>query len=205
MMEKKPPAGNLAPLVVKLGGSLIAHVPDLVPVFFKSPRPLVIVPGGSVFADAVRKTRTDDLAAHWMAIAAMDQYGWYIVSKGMSPTHRLEIPKETVVFLPYCTLRGCDPLPHSWAVTSDSIAAWVADKLGLGLLVLKSVDGIMKNDLLLEVVDSPLETQTVDPFFLPFVLENKVRTHVINGTNRDRVEKFLTGEKVPGTGICTTF
>jgi len=38
-----------------------------------SPRPLLIVPGGGVFADTVRQLVVNDDAAHWMAIAAMDQ------------------------------------------------------------------------------------------------------------------------------------
>ena len=45
-------------LVVKLGGSLYEQVPELVPVFQQSPRPLFIVPGGGRFADAVREIRT---------------------------------------------------------------------------------------------------------------------------------------------------
>ena len=36
-----------------------------------------------------------------------------------------------------------DALPASWQVTSDSIAAWVADQAGAGRLVLvKEVDGL---------------------------------------------------------------
>ena len=36
-----------------------------------------------------------------------------------------------------------DALPASWEVTSDSIAAWVADQVGAGRLVLvKEVDGL---------------------------------------------------------------
>ena len=36
-----------------------------------------------------------------------------------------------------------DALPASWHVTSDSIAAWVADQAGAGRLVLvKEVDGL---------------------------------------------------------------
>ncbi|MGH7649286.1 MAG: hypothetical protein ACREND_14305, partial [Gemmatimonadaceae bacterium] len=37
---------------------------------------------------------------------------------------------------PYRWLRARDPLPHSWDVTSDSIAAWVAGELHARRLVL---------------------------------------------------------------------
>lgn len=193
------------PIVVKLGGSLFNQVPDLVPVLLTSKRPLFIVPGGGIFADAVRKSRVDNDSAHWMAIASMDQYGWYIASRGLLATALLQVPDQPVVFLPYCSLRQLDPLPHSWDVTSDSIAAWVADVLGLDLLVLKSVDGIFKNGSLTKHVETTVGSDTVDPFFLSFVIDKKIKTTIVNGSRIRRVEKFLRGESVPGTTIGTTF
>ena len=140
-----------------------------------------------------------------MAVAAMDQYGWFIASHGMKVTNVLRKPEHSVVFLPYCSLRKSDPLPHSWSVTSDSIAAWIADMLSLDLLLLKSVDGILEDGILQEEVGAPCETDIVDPFFIPFILEKKIRTTIINGSRIERVEKFLQQEVVPGTRIGTTF
>ena len=40
------------------------------------------------------------------------------------------------VLLPSALLAERDPLPASWAVTADSIAAWVAGAAGAGRLVL---------------------------------------------------------------------
>jgi 5-(aminomethyl)-3-furanmethanol phosphate kinase len=198
------PPSDIA-IVVKCGGSLYHHVPDLVPVLLASGRPLFIVPGGGFFADVVRKSRTDDDSAHWMAVAAMDQYGWLIASMGITATALLQVPDEPVVFLPYCSMRQYDPLPHSWDVTSDSIAAWIADFLGLDLLLLKSVDGILTDDRLVEKVKHPVVTEVVDPFFIPFVLKKKIKTTIINGSRVGRVEDFLSGGTVPGTRIGTTF
>jgi aspartokinase-like uncharacterized kinase len=205
MIHEQDLTTHPAPIVVKLGGSLITQVPDLIPVFCASSRPLFIVPGGGMFADYVRKIAVDDTSAHWMAIAAMDQYGWFVGSHGMKVTNMLRIPEQTVVFLPYCSLREYDPLPHSWSVTSDSIAAWIADTLSLDLLLLKSVDGIVKAGVLQEKVGDPCDTDTVDPFFIPFVLKKRIRTTIINGSHVQRVEKFLRQEVVPGTRIGTTF
>ena len=202
--KSKNPYSGL-PIVVKLGGSLYNRVPDLVPVFLASGRPVFIVPGGGIFADAVRKIRVDDDSAHWMAVAAMDQYGWVIASQGIRATTLLQVPDTPVVFLPYCSMQKHDPLPHSWDVTSDSIAAWVADMLGLDLLLLKSVDGIQEDGNLMEHVKKPIRTEVVDPFFIPFVLEKKVHTTIINGSRIELIEKFLRGETVPGTRIGTTF
>jgi len=202
--EFKNPYSGL-PVVVKLGGSLYNRVPDLVPVFLASERPLFIVPGGGIFADAVRKTRVDDDSAHWMAVAAMDQYGWVIASQGIRATALPRVPDKPVVFLPYCSMQKLDPLPHSWDVTSDSIAAWVADMLGLDLLLLKSVDGILEDGNVMERLKKPIKTEVVDPFFIPFVLKKKINTAIINGSRIERIEKFLRGETVPGTRIGTTF
>lgn len=193
-------------LAVKLGGSLSPKLPDLIPVLRSSPVPLLIIPGGGVFADAVRDAHLiDDTAAHWMAVAAMDHYGLSLESLGLECTRDLAVPERTSVLRVYCTLRKIDPLPHSWDVTSDTIAAWVAGRLGLDLLVLKSVDGIMVQGHMVETVNTPLETDTVDASFLPFVLEKKIQTTVINGTRSDRVVKYLNGEDVFGTRIGTTF
>jgi len=200
---QSPPAGP--PLVVKVGGSLHDCVLDLVPILLASGRPLLIVPGGGMFADAARKCRVDDDSAHWMAIAAMDQYGWYIASYGMPTTTLLQTPNRPSVFLPYCSVRQHDPLPHSWDVTSDSIAAWVANLMGVDLLLLKSVDGIFVQGRLVKQITFPVKTDVVDPFFIPFVLKKMVRTTIINGSCIDCVEKFLKGETVSGTMIGTTF
>jgi aspartokinase-like uncharacterized kinase len=102
-------------------------------------------------------------------------------------------------------MRQHDPLPHAWDVTSDSISAWVANLLGLDLLLLKSVDGILEKGSVMERVVIPVKTEVVDPFFIPFVLEKKIKTIIINGSRLDRVEKFLRGETVSGTWIGTTF
>jgi aspartokinase-like uncharacterized kinase len=205
MVRKSPSPLLGTPVVVKLGGSLCNRVPDLVPVLRASGCPLLIVPGGGMFADTVRKSQFDNDSAHWMAIASMDQYGWFIASQGIMTAALLQAPDRPVVFLPYCSMRKHDPLPHSWDVTSDSIAAWIADKLRLDLLLLKSVDGISSNGILMKQVKIPVKTEVVDPFFIPFVLGKKVRTTIINGSRIERVEKFLRGETVSGTRIGTTF
>ena len=192
-------------LVVKIGGSLLARAPDLIPVLKASRQPLLIVPGGGIFADAVRQANVDDDSAHWMAIAAMEQYGWLLSSGGVPVTAQLTIPSSTTVYLPYTCLREIDPLPHTWDITSDSIAAWVAGALHVDLLLLKSTDGIAGDDGLQERVSESMKTDVVDPFFIPYVLKNRINTAIINGSDPERLQNFLNGMPVPGTIIGTTF
>jgi hypothetical protein len=45
------------------------------------------------------------------------------------------------VLAPYRWFRDADPLPHSWDITSDSIAAWITGEFGCDrLLLLKPPD-----------------------------------------------------------------
>ena len=196
---------STSPLIVKVGGSLYNQIPDLIPVIKASKRPLFLIPGGGPFAELVRRLQVDNDTAHWMAVSAMEQYGLFIASFGISTTDFIITPLTTTVFLPYRNLRLTDPLPHTWDVTSDSIAAWVAHTLHLDLLLLKSVDGIFINGIFQVQVTRPLETDVIDPFFIPFVVQNSVRATIINGTQSERVEKYLKGDLVPRTDIGTTF
>ena len=194
-----------SPLIVKVGGSLYNRIPYLVPILSASKRPLLIIPGGGPFADLVRQVRVNNDAAHWMAIAAMEQFGWFISSFGILTTDRMAVPMKTTVFLPYRCLIITDVLPHTWEVTSDTIAAWVAGTLHLDLLLLKSTDGIFINGILQEQVIGPVESDIIDPSFIPFVIKNTVKTTIINGSHPDRVEKYLKGDLVPRTEIGATF
>jgi aspartokinase-like uncharacterized kinase len=119
--------------------------------------PVLVVPGGAGFADAVRehdrRFALRDATAHRMAILAMDQFGWLLCDLIPGAVACTELPGaraatargRTPVLLPAALLAG-DPLPASWAVTSDSIAAWVAGAAHAARLVLvKPVDGLYRD------------------------------------------------------------
>jgi aspartokinase-like uncharacterized kinase len=189
------------PLVVKFGGSLLDCAPSLVPVLSGGPRPLLVVPGGGPFADIVRRLDPDRDAAHWMACAAMEQVGLYLASLGLPGTGVLETPHAPSVLLPYRLLRDRDPLPHSWRVSSDTIAAWCAAELGAELLLAKSVDGIAAGGRLLASVTTPVETDAVDPCLVEFALAHGVRVGLVNARVPGRLARALREEPVPGTWI----
>jgi len=123
----------------------------------------------------------------------------------MLTTARIAVPLTTTVFLPYRCFRLIDILSHLWDVTSDTIAAWVAGTLHLDLLLLKSIAGIFINGILQEQVTGLVEPDIIDPCFILFVTKNTVKTTIINGSQPDRVEKYLKEELVPRTEIGTTF
>ena len=196
----------LPPLVVKVGGSLFDRVAPLLGILLEADRPVLIVPGGGKFADLVRRLNVSDTAAHWMAIAGMEQFGWYIASHGVPVVTGLVLPAEVTVLLPYCTLRETDPLPHSWSVTSDTIAAWIAGELSTDLLLLKSVDGIHhRRRLLPRITDPSIIADEVDPTFIRFAFEHDIVARVVNGRHDDRVRLALRDESVIGTLIDPRF
>jgi len=135
----------------------------------------------------------------------MEQFGWFIASHGIPTTTIIAAPRSTTVLLPYRYFIENDVLPHTWDVTSDTIAAWVAGNLHLDLLLLKSVDGIFIKGTRQEQVIVPMDSDVIDPFFIPFILKNRIKATIINGLHPDRVGKFLKGEIVPGTKIGTIF
>ncbi len=193
------------PLVVKLGGSLISHVAEIVPILQHAGRPVLVIPGGGPFADLVRKYHIDDESSHWMAVAAMEEYGWYIGGHGIPVTDRLAVPDRALVYLPYRGMRSADPLPHNWDVSSDTIAAWIADQIGLDLVLLKSVDGVTVNGSHLAEIREPVTCEELDPCFITFVLGHRMQATVINGLHCERIVGVLAGKPVLGTTVYTTF
>ena len=187
--------------VVKLGGSLMEHAPDIMDILRNSGLNITIVPGGGLFADSVRRLDLDDESSHWMAVLAMEQYGYYLHSLGLRLQENPGREKGVHVLLPYRCLKDEDPLPHSWDVTSDTIAAWVAEKLECPLVLLKSTGGIHAEGEILAVVSSQGEYPEVDPCLIPFVLEKGIHTTVINAKDGITAEKFFRGSEVRGTVI----
>ena len=147
-----------------MGGSLIAQVEQLDGVLAAiglaaRTRRLLIVPGGGPFADAVRnvdrRVGLSDEAAHWMAVLAMDQYA-HLLAARVPGGAIVTTPREAArvldaagvpVLAPSRWLSEADPLPHSWDVTGDSIAAWVAGQVHARALILVKAPGATGDDV----------------------------------------------------------
>jgi aspartokinase-like uncharacterized kinase len=166
-------------IVLKLGGSL-ANSGGLTACLavLAAPRgDVVVVPGGGVFADAVREAQPrfgfSDRAAHRMALLAMEQYALMLVDRlpRLRPCRTLEEMRQAVqagrpaIWLP-TTMALADPtIPQSWDVTADSLAAWLARRLGAERLVLvKSVAAPRPLD-----IDALAASGLVDTAFPSFV------------------------------------
>jgi len=138
--------------VVKLGGSLWAADALLAWLEVLGRRPVIVVPGGGLFADAVREAQQrwgfDDQLAHTLAVSAMTQYG--LMLQGLCPTLLTATEPESLkaalkngrsaIWLPDAQSLPVEQIRASWDVTSDSLAVWLAKVLDARhLLLIKSV------------------------------------------------------------------
>ena len=136
--------------VIKLGGSLLeaSVLPACLDAAERLEGRIVIVPGGGVFAEQVRVAqglwRFDDVAAHRMAILAMQQMA--LLFNSLRPDFALFDTAAELGGLPRIVIWSpqVDELDHAgvdvgWDVTSDSLAAWLAGQVRADeLLLVKS-------------------------------------------------------------------
>ena len=178
--------------------------------------PLLVVPGGAGFADAVRdadrRHRLRAESSHRMAILGMEQFGWLLGDLIPGAVRRSGLAAEagrTTVLLPAAL--ALDSLPSSWEVTSDSIAAAVADHAGAARLVLmKDVDGLFAD---WPPCGEPIARLTVAELaalgsggvdeHLPTVLAGATfETWVIGGRHPARLAELLDRGTTAGTRIA---
>ena len=170
--------------VVKIGGSLLgsSELERWLQIFAQySDGNVIIVPGGGVFADAVRESQRlssiSDSCAHRLAVLAMDQYGLLLANLNpllATANSELEIAERTwqhraIVWLPSKMVFADDTISQSWDVTSDSIAAWLAQKINAAHLLLIKSEKPEEAELSLQVVT---DNDLVDEAFNQFV-QNK--------------------------------
>lgn len=161
-------------LVVKLGGSN-ASAPEL-PVWLHAlacaPDPVVVVPGGGPFADFVRDSQKrlgfNDATAHAMAILAMEQFGHLLLereprlaaARTLGEIRSALSRRQSCIWLPTPLALWTRDLKASWEVTSDSIAAWLADGLGSRRMLL-----VKQTDARPASIAAAIDAGIVDPAF----------------------------------------
>lgn len=194
--------------VIKIGGSLADCAGEIIQEIQRSGISALIVPGGGESADIVRRLDPDDDTAHWMAVLAMEQFGFYLSGFGVPLTSDPEIKEGLHIFLPYRTLYESDPLPHSWDITSDTIAAWVAGIRGSDLILVKSVDAVRSGGRFVsEITDSDnfRNSGDVDGYFVDYVLKNGITAYVTNGRDPEKFRNFLLTGNGFGTRIIRSY
>lgn len=205
-------------VVVKLGGSTSreAQGPIWIAALAKAALPLVIVPGGGPFADAVRAAQADmgfsDRAAHAMAILAMEQIAHLVLDQqpvvdGRSPrlVGARSLPEmgaaltagRIPVWLPSCMALAADDIRESWDITSDSLAAWLAGKLDAKtLLLIKQSSDFSDRD----TVDRLMQRGILDAGFAE-ILPEGVELRLAGPNDAPAAASTLASGRLPGVAI----
>lgn len=197
--------------VVKIGGSLLGS-PELEgwldAVAKYADGKIIIVPGGGLFADAVREaqklSKISDACAHKLAVLAMDQFGLLLAN--MNPalataSTPMEIDERSwqhrgIVWLPSKMVLADESIPQNWDATSDSIAAWLTKKLKAKHLVLVKSDKPGEKILNLKaitehgLIDRVFGDFMLDKAFSPWIVKNTDFVHFEDGINEQILRKF---------------
>lgn len=192
----------MKPVIVKIGGSVVAagRLAAVLDVVARAARPTVIVTGGGPFADAVRAAQDrlgfSELAAHRMAILAMHQTAEIALAEQPEL-----VPVETLgqiwrahesgrvgVWLPARMTNSDRRLGIGWSVTSDALAARLAERMKADVILVKSravPQAASADDLAAEDI--------VDPVFPKIVARAGLDWRVLPSDDLARLMELLAG------------
>ena len=160
-------------IVIKIGGSLCSgvHLHEWINQITQiKNKPVIIVPGGGPFAEAVRsidkKFGLTPECSHDMAVMAMQQYGRMICDFNsklpfVETTQALREANSPCVWAPYSLVTTDCHYPKNWQTTSDSLSVWLAIYLQSShLCLVKSAQITADHDVIInsDLVDGYFST-----------------------------------------------
>lgn len=197
--------GCVVQTVVKIGGSLLeASARPLLEIVCRSNSNVAIVPGGGAFADSVRALQPvlglTDRAAHHMAILGMQQMALALLdmqpalaAAELEPDFGAVLDAGRVpVWLPDRMTRHDCGVPADWSITSDGLAARLAERLGARRVVLlKARDADLSADL-----PGLTRDGLIDPAFSNIAGRAGLDWAVVGPGQWSRLPELLTGGPV---------
>ncbi len=199
-------------VVVKLGGSYAfsPHLSDWLAALATCAGRVVVVPGGGPFANAVRhaqpKMGFDDRAAHHMALLAMWQYGCaianlgqgYVVVASVVRIKQAARARQVPVWSPIPMALQSNDLPVSWDVTADSVAAWLARRIGARrLLLVKQVAPAAE----LAPVDDLIAGGMIDPMLPRVIGDAAIEVDIVGAADHARAAAAICEGTAAGVRI----
>ena len=203
--------------VIKLGGSLLG-APELLRwlellVKFGDGK-VVIVPGGGLFANSVREAQqisnASDEVAHQLALLAMDQFGILLASMNpglVTASSELELAERGwqhrgIVWLPSKMALADSSIPQNWQVTSDSLSAWLANKLGAEQLILvKSKSLITYQKEAPSKLQHLVDDELIDSQFVNFSADKNFQAWALNKADYTIFEQGFSVQKLQEKGL----
>lgn len=205
------------PVIVKIGGSLFERRAteqaspglQLLAILDRARVPVVAVPGGGMFADTVRAEQSrlelSDPAAHQMALLAMHQMalalvdlepsaGRMIIASSHAEIAQALAAGRIAVWLPLPMVAQDPDVQENWTVTSDSLAAWLASRLGARHLVLAKSLGAPAQANAADLADAGI----VDRAFPGVVAGAGFGWSVVGPDEFDRLAALLGADMQPG-------
>ena len=198
--------------VVKIGGSLFPeHAIELAKRLENTGS--VIVLGGGEFANLIRRYDSEmkfsDEANHWTAIDCMEIIAKLVNDKvdsaklayTIDEVHEISDDGFTPIFVVSEFLKVEDPFECSWDVTSDSIAAYVANLLNANLFIVTNVNGIYTQEpkepgsTFISKIDATtlltFQESSIDAMLPTLLLRYGSDCYVVNGKYPERVMSLI--------------
>ena len=200
--------------VVKLGGSLVnsEELPRWLEVIATAGAgKAVLVPGGGPWAEEVREAQKhegfDDRVAHRKALRAMEQYGHVLAATrpGLVAADSVAAIREVLrnsqvpVWMPYEMVVADLLIPENWNVTSDSLAAWLADKLNATALLLVKSFAIAQSQ---PPIEDMVRRGWVDPAFPQFTSSGRFQVRVLGPGDQGKARQILESGIAAAANAC---
>jgi 5-(aminomethyl)-3-furanmethanol phosphate kinase len=159
----------------------------------------VIVPGGGAFADTVRaqqsQLRFDDRSAHRMALLAMAQYGYALcaleprlsAARNVDAVRGALARQQIPVWLPFDLLETRADVEESWRMSSDSLAAWLAQQIDARHLVLVKNIAIERGAQMAALAVAGV----VDQLFVEHARRGEFAVEVVGASAIERIRSAL--------------
>ena len=176
----------------------------------------LFVIGGGEFANLIRKYDVEigfsQDVTHETAIDSMDilakllndKLAFTEISYTIEEANRISDSNKIPIMICSEILKENEPFKHSWDVTSDSIAAYIASLLDAKLLIATNVNGIYTKDpslsgaeLISEIDVNELLTfdeSSVDLMLPTLLIEYGLDSYVVNGKYPERVLSIMNDD-----------
>ena len=176
----------------------------------------LFVIGGGEFANLIRKYDVEigfsQDVTHETAIDSMDilakllndKLAFTEISYTIEEANRISDSNKIPIMICSEILKENEPFKHSWDVTSDSIAAYIASLLNAKILIATNVNGIYTKDpslsgaeLISEIDVNELLTfdeSSVDLMLPTLLIEYGLDSYVVNGKYPERVLSIMNDD-----------